>query len=201
MRWIIILALATPFLFGCPALLSPPCQAQEDWGGPINALTPEERAELTKIVSQTALEGEVTPERHQRFWEIVDSHRWTKADIQEVWDRILGRSCVRQRYMALAVLDAFYNKRDVKNPEFKEYEDYLLRLGVLPVEEIEKSDKFIYKVAHSEPIAFEDIFGGAWQEKVFDEGLAQSYRETLDQLDKQYRCLLKLFDRNFKGYQ
>lgn len=193
MRWTIA--------FTILMLLPPVCQAQGEWGGPIGAISDEDRGELTKIISQTSLEGEVTPARHQRFWEIVDSNKWTKSDIQEVWERVLGRSCVRQRYMTLAVLDAFYNKRDTKNPEFKEHEDRLVRLGVLTEEEVKKSDEFIHKIAHGEPVIIEDLFGGTWQEKVFDEGLMQSYRETFEQLDKQYRCLLKLFDRNCKGYQ
>lgn len=177
------------------------CQAQGTWGGVLDAMPTEERGEFIKIIVMTGFEGEVTPERHQRFWEIVDSNGWTKGDVQEVWDRILGRSCVSQRYMTLAVLDAFYNKKDKKSAEFQEYEDHLIRLGVLTVEEAKKSDEFIYKVAHREPVKLEDVFGGPWQEKVFDEGLAQSYRETFDQLDRQYRLLLKLFDRKGKGYQ
>ncbi|HHT9119557.1 MAG TPA: hypothetical protein ACFYD3_03290 [Candidatus Hypogeohydataceae bacterium YC41] len=171
------------------------------WGGPLDAMPPEERGELMKIISKTSLEGEVTLERHQRFWEIVDSNRLTNSDVQELWDKVLGRSCVYPRYITLAVLDAFYNKRDTKSSEFKEYEDRLVRLGVLSAEEVKKSDEFIYKAAHEEPVRLEDISGSLWQEKVFDEELAQSYRDTFDQIDKQYRCLLKLFDRKCKGYQ
>jgi hypothetical protein len=198
MKWTIVLVFLTLF-FGSssPSL----CQAQGGWGGILDAMSTEERGEFIKIIVQTGLEGEVTPERHQRFWEIVDSNKWTKADVQEVWDRILGRSCTSQRYMTLAVLDAFYNRRDKKNAEFQEYEDHLMRLGVLTAEEVKKSDEFIYKVAHRETIKLEDVFGGPWQEKVFDEEMAQNYRETFDQLDRQYRLLLQLFDRKWKGYQ
>lgn len=177
------------------------CTAHETWGGLLDTMSSEERGELIKIIYQTGLEMEVTPEGHRRFWEIMDSNKWTKGDVQEAWDRILGRSCVSQRYMTLAVLDAFYNKRDKKGDEFREYEDRLIRLGILTVEDVKESDGFIHKVAHGEVVKLTDIFGGLWQEKVFDEELAQNYRETFDQLDKQYRCLLKLFDRNFKGYQ
>lgn len=204
MRWIIVLALTTLLFNGGGSVTvgsDPATEAKGIWGGLLDAMPDEERGELIKIIYQTCLEGEATPERHQKFWEIVDSHKWTKGDVQDVWDRILGRSCVSQRYMTLAVLDAFYNKRDTKSPEFKDYEDRLIRLGILTVEEAKESDEFIYKVAHGEPVTLVDIFGGTWQEKVFDEGLAQGYREPFDQLDKQYRYLLKLFDRNFKGYQ
>lgn len=198
MRWISALTFVI-FLFTGSG--SATCQEQGIWGGLVAAMSSEERGELLKIISQTCQEGEVTPERHQRFWEIVDSNRWTKSDVQEVWDRVLGRSCVSQRYMTLAVLDAFYNKRDKKGSEFKEYEDRLIRLGVLTSEEVKESDEFIYEVAHGEPVRIEDIFGGTWVEKIFDDELIRSYRSTFEQLDKQYRCLLKLFDRNFEGHQ
>lgn len=204
MRWIIVLALITLLFNGGGSVTvgsDPATEAKGVWGGPLDAMPDEERGELIKIISLTCMEGEATPERHQRFWEIVDSQKWTKGDVQDTWDRILGRSCVSQRYTTLAVLDAFYNKRDTKSPEFKDYEDRLIRLGILTVEKAKESDEFIYQVAHGEPVTLVDIFGGTWQEKVFDEGLAQSYREPFDQLDKQYRDLLKLFDRNFKGYQ
>jgi hypothetical protein len=193
MRWIIGFAI----LMFLPSF----CQAQGEWGGPLDDMPPEERAELMNAISQTCLEREVTTERHQRFWEIVDLNGWTKGDVQEVWDRVLGRTCVRQRYLALAVLGAFYQKNYAKSPEFKDYEDRLVRLGVLNEEEVRQSDEFLRKIAQGEPVAIVDLFGGAWQEKVFDEEWARTYRDTFEQLDQQYRLLLKLFDRNFKGYQ
>jgi len=203
MRWIIVLALTTLFFNGSGSVTAgsdPTTEAKGIWGGPLDAMPDEERGELIKIIYQTSLEGEATPEGHQRFWEIVDLNKWTKGDVQDAWDRILGRSCVSQRYMTLAVLDAFYNKKDTKGTEFKDHEDRLMRLGILTAELAKESDEFIYKVAHGEPVKTEDIFGGLWYEKVFDEEMARSYRATFEQLDKQYRCLLKLFDRNFKGY-
>ncbi|HLA37680.1 MAG TPA: hypothetical protein VJZ02_04350 [Candidatus Brocadiales bacterium] len=203
MRWIIVLALITLLFSGSGSVAigsDPATEAKGVWGGLLDAMPDEERGELVKIISLTCQEEKATPERHQKFWEIVDSNKWTKGDVQDIWDRILGRSCVSQHYMMLAVLDAFYNKIDTKGREFKDHEDRLIRLGTLTAEEARESDAFIYKVAHGEPVGILDIFGGLWYEKVFDDELARSYRDTFEQLDKQYRCLLKLFDRSFKDY-
>ncbi len=200
-RTLVVIIVLVFIYFLCPSVKSSYSQSTEGWGGIIDTLPPEERMDLLKIISQTSLKGELISESHYRFWEIVDTNEWTKEDVKDLWDRVLGRTCVRQRYFILAVMDAFYNGNDRKTQEFQDYEEYLVKKGILPPEEIKKTDEFIYKVAHRIPVVLEDIFGGAWQEKVLDEESMRGYRVAFDQLDRQYRSLQQLFDRKGKGYQ
>lgn len=172
--------------------------AQENLGGPFDSIPKQEREELADIIAFVCWR-DLDHTKHKRFWEIMDRQGFSKGDVQEVFDRLLGRCCVRKRYMMLAVLDAFENKKDIKGPEFKEYEAKLLKMGILPPEEIKESDEFIYKVAHGEPVKFPALWGGTWAETVFNNEWAEDYRINFAILDKYYKRLLQLFERNWKG--
>lgn len=185
------------FIFSILILLSSSSFAQEEWGGPLSSLSEKERVELTFMVHPVWFS--VTQAKHKRFWEMADSHKWSEADVQEAFDRLLGNSDVRKRYMLRAVLDAYEKKRDAKSAEFQEYEVKLLKTGLLTPEKIKESNEFIYKVAHGEPVVFVGLWGEPWAETPFDDFWADNYRANLEVLDRHYERLLLLFDRNWKG--
>lgn len=190
-RWAIF------FIFFILMLLPSFSFAQEEWGGPLSSLSEKERVELTFMVHPVWFS--VTQAKHKRFWEIADSHKWSEADVQEAFDRLLGNSDVRKRYMIRAVLGAYGKKKDAKSAEFQEYEVKLLKMGLLTPEKIKESNEFIYKVAHGKPGVFTGLWGEPWAETPFNDTWADNYRANLEILDRHYERLLLLFDRNWKG--
>ncbi|MFN3466375.1 MAG: hypothetical protein ACK4WF_01575 [Candidatus Brocadiales bacterium] len=187
MRWVIFFLL----VFSPSFLL-----AQERLASPLDSIPRQERNELADIIALVCLD-DLDHAKHKRFWEIINRHGFSKGDVQEIFDRLLSRCCVRKRYMMLAVLDAFEKKKDTKGPEFKEYEVKLLKMGILPPEEIKESDEFIYKVAHGEPVKFPGLWGGTWAETVFNNEWAEDYHINFAILDKQYKRLLQLFEKDW----
>lgn len=171
--------------------------AQEERGGPLASLSEKEEAELILIAHPMWFS--VTRANHKRFWEVADSHKWSAEDVDEAFHRLYGKAYVHKRYMVRAVLDAYEKKKDAKSTEFQGYEAKLLKMGLLTPEKIKKSDEFIYKVAHGEPVVFTGLWGEPWAETPFDDWWAENYRVNLEILDRYYKRLLLLLDRDWKG--
>lgn len=191
MRWAIFLIFFTSIL---PSSLS---FAQEEWGGPLSSLSEKERTEL--ILFGHPMWFSITQAKHDRFWEVADSHKWSEKEVDEAFHRLYGKAYVHRWYMIRAVLDAYEKKEDTKSAEFQGYEAKLLKMGLISPEKIKESNEFIHKVARGEPVVFNGLWGEPWAETPFNDWWAENYHVNLEILDRYYRRLMLLLDRDWKG--